>query len=440
MTAGADGDRHRQQGAQVEVLQRVDVVDGPGQEVAAAPARQAGRHPRRQAVVEPDPPPGQGPQRGVVADQAFGVAQRAAQEGEHLDRGQDADDGAEARAQRGPADDVARPGQQADGGRGRGQAEQPGAGPAGRRACPARPGRGAASRGGGSRRHQPAGRGRREGDDGSNRAAGRARGRPPRRSGPRATDRCAGARRATVGGSSDGGGLVEQQDRGRAQQGPGQRHPLAFAGAQRQAVVADHGRQARRAGWPRGRTGRRHRARRSRSSSVASGAPSRRLSASVALKRCGRWGSQEKWARHCGQVVSAARARAADRHGPGVGLDEAAAVRRARSTCPTPDGPVSATRAPGGRGTRRTTSGGTVAVRVVDRAALRRQSAAVLRRPRPRAVDRPDAAVGAGAGVASTSSTRSAAACPSVLAWNSAPARRSGMKISGATSSTAIAV
>ena len=37
----AHGDRHRQQRAQVEVLEGVDVVDGPGQQVAAAPPRQA---------------------------------------------------------------------------------------------------------------------------------------------------------------------------------------------------------------------------------------------------------------------------------------------------------------------------------------------------------------------------------------------------------------
>ena len=42
--AGAHRDRHRQQGAQVEVLECVDVVDGAGQQVAAAPAGQGGRH------------------------------------------------------------------------------------------------------------------------------------------------------------------------------------------------------------------------------------------------------------------------------------------------------------------------------------------------------------------------------------------------------------
>ena len=57
--AGADGDRHREQRAQVEVLQGVDVVDGPRQQVAAAPPGQRGGHPRGEAVVEPDPPAGQ---------------------------------------------------------------------------------------------------------------------------------------------------------------------------------------------------------------------------------------------------------------------------------------------------------------------------------------------------------------------------------------------
>ena len=48
---GAHGDRHRQQGAQVEVLEGVDVVDGAGEEVAAAPSGEGGRHARGEAVV-----------------------------------------------------------------------------------------------------------------------------------------------------------------------------------------------------------------------------------------------------------------------------------------------------------------------------------------------------------------------------------------------------
>ena len=60
-----------------------------------------------------------------MADEPFGVAQRTPEEGEHLDRGQDADEGGQAGLQCGTADHVARPGQEADGGCRRGEAEQP---------------------------------------------------------------------------------------------------------------------------------------------------------------------------------------------------------------------------------------------------------------------------------------------------------------------------
>ena len=48
---GGDGDR--QQRAEVEVLQGIDVVDGAGEQVAAAPAGQCGGDPGGEAVVEP---------------------------------------------------------------------------------------------------------------------------------------------------------------------------------------------------------------------------------------------------------------------------------------------------------------------------------------------------------------------------------------------------
>ena len=75
---GANSDAHREQRAQIEVLQRVDVVDCPCEQVATAPSGQGGGHAGRQPVVEPDAPSGECPQGGVVADQAFGVAQRTA--------------------------------------------------------------------------------------------------------------------------------------------------------------------------------------------------------------------------------------------------------------------------------------------------------------------------------------------------------------------------
>ena len=228
MTAGPDGDRHRQQRAQVEVLQRVDVVDGPGQEVAAAPPGERGRHPGREAVVEPHPPAGERAQRGIVADQAFGVAQRPAQEGEHLDGGQDADERGQARAaaRRGRRRSPTRPAGRWWRRRRPGRAARPG--PAARRACPARRGRGAADAPcAGSRR------------DRQREAARPPAGSPRRRSGGGGAGSCAatttvrpasqgsiaGARRATVGGSSGGRGLVEQENRvpGGAGHGPGPR-------------------------------------------------------------------------------------------------------------------------------------------------------------------------------------------------------------------------
>ena len=107
-------------------MQRVDVVDGAGEEVAAAPAGQRGGHSGCEAVVEPQPPAGQRAEGGIVADEALCVAQRPAQEGEDLDRGQDADQGREAGPQRGAPDDVARPSEQADRRRRGRQAQQAG--------------------------------------------------------------------------------------------------------------------------------------------------------------------------------------------------------------------------------------------------------------------------------------------------------------------------
>ena len=263
MTAAPAGDRHRQQRAQVEVLQGVDVVDGAGEQVAAAPPGQRGGHPGGQAVVEPQPPAGQRAQRGVVADEAFGVAQRPAEEGEHLDGGQDADEGGQAGAQRGPADDVARPGQQADGRRGGGQAEQP------------------------RQRQPPVGRAR-LGQDAAERSPGPASRRDRQREAGRRRQRHHGVevgeeerlvrrhhdgapcepgldRRREAGHGrrvERGRGLVEQQDGRRAQQGAGQGDALALARTQGEAVVADGRRRARPAGCRADRRGPRPRARR----------------------------------------------------------------------------------------------------------------------------------------------------------------------------------
>ncbi len=107
---------------------------------------------------------------------------------------------------------------------------------------------------------------------------------------------------------------------------------------------------------------------------------------------------------------------------------------------PAPDPPVRRDSGAGRQIERDAVDRGLVAVRVGHAEALdaeRRHRAADPGRSRRAAGGSP---LPGGSGVASTSSTREAAACPSALAWNSAPARRRGMKISGATSRTAIAV
>ena len=65
----------------------------------------------------------------------------------------------------------------------------------------------------------------------------------------------------------------------------------------------------------------------------------------VALKRCGRWESQEKWRRHSAAVCST------ERDPPIDSVPDSGSTNRSRvaSTVdlPEPDGPVSATLSPG---------------------------------------------------------------------------------------------
>jgi hypothetical protein len=124
---GQRGDAERDdegvEAAQVEVLERVDVLDGPARHVAAAPVRQSPRGERLEAVEQPDAPPGQRPERGVVRAELLRVAQGGAQHGDHLDRGQQPGDGAEPGSQGGAVDQRARPGEEPDPGRRRQEAE-----------------------------------------------------------------------------------------------------------------------------------------------------------------------------------------------------------------------------------------------------------------------------------------------------------------------------
>jgi hypothetical protein len=230
-------------------------------------------------------------------------------------------------------------------------------------------------------------------------------------------------------------GLIEQEDGSGAQQGPGQRHPLALARTEGEAVLSQWRVEARgQMGDELGRV-RPPRLTRSSASSVASGAPRRRFSASVAVKRYGRWGTHEKWARHSATVNS-------DDGRPSIDMVPALGCTNPSSAAstddlPDPEGPDEGDPRARRRVEARTRRARRGAVVVLDPQASTRRSIA----PAEVAMVLGRRATGRG-GVsrASTSSTRAAAAWPSVLAWNSAPARRRGMKISGATSSTAMAV
>ena len=442
MTAAPDGDRHRQQRAEVEVLQRVDVVDGAGEQVAAAPPGQRGGHPR-----------GRGSRRARAASGSARAARRRGRRG--VRRSAAARAGRPAprprpgcrRWRRGPG--AARPGRRRSPSRPAGRwwrPPRPGpSSPAPREPPVGRAGLGQdaaeRARGAGSRRdRQREPRRRRQRDDGvevgeedglvrghHDGAARRARARSPGPGAPRSAGRA-----TAVGSSSSRTGAGRSRARASATRW---RSP----GAEGEAVVADGGVAARRAGWPGGRPARRRRARARRSSSVASGAPRRRFSARVALKRWGRWGSQEKWPRH-----AAASRRCWTRPPTAIVPPLGSTKRKQRGQHRR----LARPRRPGQRHaasraaacSENDDQGGPVPVLVVDAEPVDASGPARCRRRRRPSAPPARRLRRGGGRRPSTSSTRAAAACPSVLAWNSAPARRSGMKISGATSRTAMAV
>ena len=176
-----------------------------------------------------------------------------------------------------------------------------------------------------------------------------------------------------------------------------------------------------------------------RSSSGASGAPEAQVLRHGGVEEVGSLREPREVAPPLGGGSASAEARPADGQRARVGLHEAQQGREhgrlARSRGPRQRDPGArrgvegeGRRARGGRGARTATATASTA------SSGRRRDA-----PAPGAGSR-RAPVLTGADVPSTSRTRAAAACPSVLAWNSAPARRRGMKISGATSRTAMAV
>ncbi len=102
------GDDRRDDDPDVEVLEGLDVVDDPGQQVAAAVGRQAGRGERLDRGEEPDPQVGEDPQRRLMGDDAFEVPERGTADREDADRGDRDGDVGDVRDDRGTADEVGR--------------------------------------------------------------------------------------------------------------------------------------------------------------------------------------------------------------------------------------------------------------------------------------------------------------------------------------------
>ena len=177
-----------------------------------------------------------------MTDEPFGVTQRAPEEGEHLDRGQDADEGGQAGPQRGAADDIARPGQQADGRRRSGEAQQARQRqPPIRRAWLGQDAAAAAPVPCGAHGEPTSGRPTLAGSVSTVSKSGR-------RSGscaatttmrPASHGSIAGARRATVGGSSAAVGSSSSNTGAGRSRARARAHALALARAEGEAVVPD---------------------------------------------------------------------------------------------------------------------------------------------------------------------------------------------------------
>ena len=86
----SDGHGEGRDDPEHQVLERVDVVDHPGHQVAAAERGQAGRRQPLEALVDADPQVGEQPERRIVTDQPLAVAEEAARQPEelHADDGQ----------------------------------------------------------------------------------------------------------------------------------------------------------------------------------------------------------------------------------------------------------------------------------------------------------------------------------------------------------------
>ena len=82
-----DGHDRRDDDPDVEVLERLDVGDDPGQQVAAPTGRQARRRERFDRGEEPDPQVGQDRERGAMGHVSLEIAERRPADGQHPDRG-----------------------------------------------------------------------------------------------------------------------------------------------------------------------------------------------------------------------------------------------------------------------------------------------------------------------------------------------------------------
>ena len=212
--------------------------------------------------------------------------------------------------------------------------------------------------------------------------------------------------------------FVQQQQRGVAQEGAGEGDALPLARrtvpspCSPSLVARPSGRSATNvaaSAW---------RSAAHTSASVASGAPSRTLSATVPLNRYGRWGTQAMWRRHC-STSRAASSVSPTRIVPDVGDEKAQQQGQDRAL-------------PGSAGTH---EGDPLPRREHQIEPVEHRPVA----PGPDHGDRVQAGwsaarrsgtgtwpKGAGTGVSSTSKTRSAAVTPSIEAWNCAPTARTG--------------
>ena len=164
---------------------------------------------------------------------------------------------------------------------------------------------------------------------------------------------------------------------------------------------------------------------------MAAPAPRRRFSAIDAVNRYGRWGTQEKCARHS-RTGTSDDSRASILMVP---AERGANPSRASNTedLPAPEGPTERDLRTGRRVEGEGGQGGGGAVVVLDPESLNAQIDGGRGSPTGARSDSAGAATGLAArrsgpsaARARTSSTRVAAACPSVLAWNSAPAAAEG--------------